>query len=72
MATAAKFVLPIPILLSYLVPLNVDVTENITAKICEAWSEFNMFCTLVTMATVNITLDVDVVPIKFHQFLFGE
>ena len=37
MATAAKFVQPIPILLAYLVPL-----------------------------------DVDVVPISFHQFLFGE
>jgi hypothetical protein len=37
MATAAKFVQPIPILLAYLVPL-----------------------------------DVDVVPIKFHQFLFGQ
>ena len=37
MATAAKFVQPIPIFLVYLVPL-----------------------------------DVDVVPIKFHQFLFGE
>jgi hypothetical protein len=36
MATAAKFVQPIPILLAYLVPLSVDV-----------------------------------VPIKFHQFLFG-
>jgi hypothetical protein len=72
METATKFVLPIPISLSYLVPLNVDVTENITANICEVWSEFNMFCTLVTMATVNITPDVDVVPIKFHQFLFGE
>jgi hypothetical protein len=35
MATAAKFVQPIPIFLAYLVPL-----------------------------------DVDVVPIKFHQFLF--
>jgi hypothetical protein len=37
MATAAKFVQPIPIFLAYLV-----------------------------------SLDVDVVPIKFHQFLFGE
>jgi hypothetical protein len=37
MATAAKFVQPIPSCLAYLVPL-----------------------------------DVDVVPIKFHQFLFGE
>ena len=54
MATAAKFVLPIPIFLAYLVPLDVDVTENITAKICEAWSEFNIFYTLVTMATVAI------------------
>jgi hypothetical protein len=37
MATAAKFVQPIPIFLAYLVPLAVDV-----------------------------------VPFKFHQFLFGE
>jgi hypothetical protein len=37
MATAAKFVQPIPIFLAYLVPLYVEV-----------------------------------VPIKFHQFLFGE
>jgi hypothetical protein len=35
MATAAKFVLSIPIFLAYLVPLNVDVTGNNTAKICE-------------------------------------
>ena len=49
MATAAKFVLPIPILLAYLVPLDVDVAGNITAKLCEVWSEFNIFCTLVTM-----------------------
>ena len=54
MATAAKFVLPIPILLAYLVPLDVDVTGNITAKLCEVWSEFNIFCTLVTMATATI------------------
>jgi hypothetical protein len=54
MATAAKFVLPIPIFLAYLVPLDVDVTGNITAKICEIWSEFNIFCTLVTMATAAI------------------
>jgi hypothetical protein len=50
MATAAKFVLPIPIfVLAYLVSLDVDVTGNITAKLCEVWSEFNIFCTLVTM-----------------------
>jgi hypothetical protein len=54
MATAAKFVLPIPLFLAYLVPLDVDVTGNITAKICEVWSEFNIFCTLVTMATAAI------------------
>jgi hypothetical protein len=54
MATAAKFVLPIPIFLAYLVPLDVDVTGNITAKLCEVWSEFNIFCTLVTMATAAI------------------
>jgi hypothetical protein len=35
MATAAKFVLPIPIFLAYLVPLDVDVTGNIIAKICK-------------------------------------
>jgi hypothetical protein len=32
MATAAKFVLQIQIFLAYLVPLDVDVTGNITAK----------------------------------------
>jgi hypothetical protein len=53
-ATAAKFVLPIPIFLAYLVTLDVDVTENITAKFCEVSSEFNIFCTLVTMATAAI------------------
>ena len=39
MATAAKFVLPIPIFLAYLVPVDVDVTGNITAKLCEVCSE---------------------------------
>ena len=51
MATAAKCVLPIPILLAYLVPLDVDVTGKITAKLSEVWSELNIFCILVTMAT---------------------
>jgi hypothetical protein len=32
--------------LSYLVPLDVDVTGNITAKLREVWSEFSIFCTL--------------------------
>ena len=54
MATAAMFVLLIPIFLAYLVPLDVDVTENITAKLCEVWSEFKNFCTLVTMAMATI------------------
>jgi hypothetical protein len=77
MATAAKFVLPIPIFLAYLVPLDVDVTGNITAKICEVWSEFNIFCTLVTVATATILIfffnpqklphtTVDI-PTKFHE-----
>ena len=35
--------------LAYLVPLDVDVTGNITAKICEVWGEFNIFCTLVAI-----------------------
>ena len=43
MATAAKFVLVIPIFLAYLIPLDVDATGNITAKLCEVWSEFNIF-----------------------------
>jgi hypothetical protein len=30
------------------------MTGNITAKLCEVWSEFNKFCTLVTMATAAI------------------
>jgi hypothetical protein len=77
MATAAKFVLPIPIFfLAYLVPLDVDVTGNINAKNCEVWSEFNIVCTLVTMATAAIlncfnpqklpqtTVDI---PTKLHE-----
>ena len=62
--------------LAYLVPLDVDVTGNITAKNCEVWSEFNIFCTLVTMAMVTILnlfnpqklphTMVDI-PTKFHE-----
>jgi hypothetical protein len=76
MSTAAKFVLPIPIFLAYLVPLDVDVTGNITAKLCEFWSEFKKNCTLVTMVTAAIlnffnpqelpTTTVDI-PTKFHE-----
>ena len=54
MATAAKFVQPIAIFLAYLIQLDVDVTGNITAKLCKVGSEFNIFCTLVTMATATI------------------
>jgi hypothetical protein len=56
--------------------VDVDVTGNITAKLCEVWSEFNIFCTLVTMTTATIlnffnpqklqhtTVDI---PTKFHD-----
>ena len=54
MATAAKFVQPIAIFLAYLIQLDVDVTGNITAKLCEVGSEFKNFCTLVTMETAAI------------------
>ena len=54
MATAAKFVLPIAIFLAYLIQLDVDVTGNITAQLCEVGSEINISCTLVTMATSDI------------------
>jgi hypothetical protein len=46
MATAAKFVQPIAIFMAYLIQLDVDVTGNITARLCEVRSEFNIFCTL--------------------------
>jgi uncharacterized membrane protein YadS len=39
------------IFLAYLIRLDVDVTGNITAKLCEVGSELKTFCTLVTMAT---------------------
>jgi hypothetical protein len=54
MATAVKFVHSIAICLAYLIQLDVDVTGNITAKLCEVGSEFSIFCTLVTMAMVAI------------------
>ena len=76
MATAAKFVLLIPIFLAYLVALDVDMTGNITAKLSEVWSELKKNCTLVTIATATIlnflnpqklphtTVDI---PTKFHE-----
>ena len=54
MVTAAKFVQPIAIFLAYLIQLDVDVTGNITATLCEVGSEFNIFCILVTMVTTTI------------------
>jgi hypothetical protein len=43
MATVAKFVQAIAIFLAYLIQLDVDVTGNITAKLCEVGSKFNIF-----------------------------
>ena len=43
MATVAKFDLLIAIYLAYLIQLDVDVTGNINAKLCEVGSEFNIF-----------------------------
>jgi hypothetical protein len=31
----------------------VEVTGNITAKLCEVGSEFNIFCTVVTIAVAR-------------------
>jgi hypothetical protein len=42
--------------LPYLIQLDVDVIGNITAKLCEVWSKFNIFCTLITMATTAILI----------------
>ena len=53
-SNGGHFALLIPIFLAYLVSLDVDVTGNITAKIVGVWSEFNIFCTLVTMAMAAI------------------
>ena len=76
MTTAAKLVQPIAICLAYLIQLDVDVIGNITAKLCEVGSEFNIFCSLVTMAMATIlnlfnpqqlphtTVDI---PTKFHE-----
>ena len=70
LVNCAKFVLPILNFLAYLIPLDVDVTRNITAKICEVWSEFNIFCTLVTMATAAILNLFNPPKYMFcHQFM---
>jgi hypothetical protein len=34
--------------------IKFKMTGNITAKLCEVGSEFNIFCTVVTMATAAI------------------
>ena len=76
MATAAKFVQPIAIFLAYLIQLDVDVTGNITAKLCEVGSEFNMFAPwfpwqrppfwicLTPQQLPHTTVDI---PTKFHE-----
>ena len=43
METAQSLSYRFQFFLAYLVPLDVDVTRNITAKLCEVWSEFNIF-----------------------------
>jgi hypothetical protein len=40
---------PIAIFMAYLIQLDVDVTGNITARLCEVRSEFNLFCTFKIM-----------------------
>jgi hypothetical protein len=59
--------------LAYLIQLDVDVTGNITAKLCEVGSEFNIFCTLVTMATAAI-LNCSTPPNSCHtlQWINGQ
>jgi hypothetical protein len=37
-----KFVQPIAIFVAYLIQLHVNVTGNITAKLCEVGSKFNI------------------------------
>ena len=81
MATAAKFVLLIPNFLAYLIPLDVDVTGNNTAKFCEVWSELKKNSPWIIMATVAIlnffnhqklphtTVDI---PTKFHEVWWKE
>jgi hypothetical protein len=79
MATAAKFVQPIAIFLAYLIQLDVDVTGNVTAKLCEVGSEFNIFLHLgyhgnghhfefvqppPTQQLPHTTVDI---PTKFHE-----
>jgi hypothetical protein len=47
----------------------VDVTGNITAKLCEVWSEFNIFCTLVTMTTAFAAFAMETKKRGFKIFL---
>ena len=82
MATAAKFVLPIPIFVAYLVPLDVDVRGNITAKLCVKfgvnltffapwlpwqWPPFWIFST--PQKLPHTTVDI---PTKFHEVWWKE
>jgi hypothetical protein len=62
MAIAAKFVQPIPIFLAFL--KSPFFFSMATA------SKFVL--PIPIFLAYHVPLDVDVVPIKFHQFLFGE
>ena len=74
MASAAKFVLPIPIFLAYLVPLDVDVTGNITAKFVKFGVNLTFFAPWFVTAAIlkffnlqklpHTTVDI---PTKFHE-----
>ena len=76
MATAAKFVLPSPIFFCLSCSTRCGCDRKHYCKNCEVWSEFKIFCTLVTMATAAIlnfvkpqklphtTMDI---PTKFHE-----
>jgi hypothetical protein len=56
MATAVKFVHSIAIFLAYLIQLDVDVTGNITAKLCEVTFRDLLFllCFLLLSLTNNV------------------
>jgi hypothetical protein len=56
MATAAKCVLPIPIFWDYLVPLDVDVTGNITANFVKFGVNLGFFAPWLPWLPRNLNL----------------
>jgi hypothetical protein len=67
-----QFFQPIPILLAYLVPLDVVVTGNITAKICEVWSsEFNIFPTKSESVGQTATVAMETKKGGFNFFFYS-